>query len=67
MGEKIICPHCQRETVKDNFCTVCGQKIVDVCDCWVLHRPYDCRQDKCPGMHLLVIEAKGSVSLLPKQ
>lgn len=67
MEEKVICPHCQRETEKDNFCTECGQKIVDVCDCWVLHRPYNCCQVKCPGMKLWVIAAKEGVLLLPKQ
>ena len=39
---------------KANFCRHCAHKLRDVCDCWVLNRPYDCGQNKCPGKSLLL-------------
>ena len=38
-----------------NFCKVCGTSLTKVCSCWVMDKPYQCHQDKCPGM-LLAIE-----------
>lgn len=51
--EKVNCPYCHKETVKANFCTECGRKIVDVCDCWVMHCYYNCGQETCPALNLL--------------
>lgn len=64
--EKVNCPHCHKKTVKTNFCTECGRKIVDVCDCWVLHKKYNCGYKKCPAWGIL-FKAKESFLLLRKQ
>ncbi|MBR0316190.1 MAG: hypothetical protein IJQ99_04940 [Synergistaceae bacterium] len=47
------CPQCGQKTESGNFCTKCGTKLVETCDCWVLNRPYDCGENKCPALKLL--------------
>lgn len=44
-------------TLKDNanFCSNCRAKVVEVCNCWVLGKPYNCGYDDCPGRKLYVI------------
>ena len=55
-GSRVICPHCGRLVIRGNFCTRCGAKLVEVCDCWVKKSSYDCGRDECPGAHLTVCE-----------
>lgn len=50
---KIVCPHCGHTISSGNFCRYCSQKVVVVCNCWVLKKPFNCGMDKCPGMKLL--------------
>ena len=53
--KKEKCPHCGKATGADwNFCENCGGKVKDTCDCWVLNKPYDCGQSKCPGYKLRI-------------
>lgn len=56
MEEKIKCPACNAEVSDGNFCNLCGAKIKEICDCWVLGKPYNCRSKICPGvrLHLLI-------------
>lgn len=56
--EKVNCPYCHKENLNGNFCTECGRKIVDVCDCWVMHCYYNCGQETCPGLKLLSIKKR---------
>lgn len=46
---KVVCPKCTATVTEGNFCGKCGCKMVTVCNCWVLHKPYDCGHSKCPG------------------
>ena len=49
------CPHCGEAVGADwNFCMYCGGKVKNTCDCWVLNKPYDCGQAKCPGYKLRI-------------
>lgn len=52
-----ICSHCGREQpAGTNFCGYCGNKVSEICDCWVKEKPYNCGLDKCPGIRLFSIE-----------
>lgn len=51
--DKIVCPKCGHTIPKTNFCSYCSQKLVKICDCWVLRKPFDCGKAICPGMGLL--------------
>lgn len=53
------CPHCGAKVKTENFCTQCGQKMTEECNCWVLKRKFNCQQKQCPGLRLRVIMAKG--------
>lgn len=67
MKQKTTCPHCNAIVDKGNFCSDCGKKMVEVCECRFLHRPYNCGSDKCPGFGIFpkLIKAKSS-SLQPQ-
>lgn len=55
---KTVCPHCGHTVLAGNFCTDCVGKLVKECDCWVLHRKFNCGLEKCPGYKLLVLLLK---------
>lgn len=44
------CPHCGKVVKKGNFCNKCGKKLANMCDCWLMKRPYNCSFQKCPDM-----------------
>lgn len=44
------CPHCGKVVKKENFCNKCGKKLANMCDCWLMKRPYHCSFQKCPDM-----------------
>lgn len=50
------CPDCGREFLTGNFCTGCGKKMVVVCNCWQVNRPFNCGHDNCPTIGALVKE-----------
>ena len=54
------CQHCGNERIKekDNFCGYCGKKIKTECNCWIKKDSYNCGEDSCPGLALLVKEAR---------
>ena len=52
MTQKSKCPHCGAEIQSGNFCSACGGKLVKVCDCSFLGKPFDCGYDKCPGFEI---------------
>lgn len=38
-SNKISCPSCKQENEEDsNFCANCGEKLKDVCSCWVIKK-----------------------------
>lgn len=55
---KTVCPHCGHTVLEGNFCSDCAGKLVKDCDCWVLHRKFNCGLEKCPGYKLLVLLLK---------
>lgn len=50
-SNKISCPSCKQENEEDsNFCANCGEKLKDVCSCWVIKKDsYSCGEKSCPG------------------
>ena len=46
------CPHCGKNTRLGNFCEHCGEKMAEICDCWVFGKQYNCRQNICPGLEV---------------
>ncbi|MCI8387122.1 MAG: zinc-ribbon domain-containing protein [Clostridiales bacterium] len=46
----------------DNFCTYCGAKLHEVCNCWVLHKRNNCNLKKCPGLMLHVIMYRNNIN-----
>lgn len=54
--EVVTCPHCGAMVRRGNFCTRCGGKLVEVCDCWVKKKAYNCGRAECPGIHLHQLE-----------
>lgn len=54
-GNTIICPHCKHETNAGNFCSLCGKRIVETCNCHLLGKPYNCGRSKCPNMDEITI------------
>lgn len=44
------CTHCGKVVKKGNFCNKCGKKLANMCDCWLMKRPYHCSFQKCPDM-----------------
>ncbi len=41
-----------------NFCSKCGKKLREVCDCWIKKEPYNCGQDQCPGYRLFAVKKR---------
>jgi hypothetical protein len=54
------CGHINLKT--SNFCGDCGRKLVEVCNCWVKKKPYNCGFEKCPGRDLGIMEKRRSKS-----
>ena len=54
--EVVTCPHCGAMVRRGNFCSRCSGKLVEVCDCWVKKKVYNCGRDECPGVHLRIYE-----------
>ena len=50
--DKVQCPHCGAMVRQGNFCELCSGKLSDTCDCWVLSKPFNCGQAKCPDTSL---------------
>ena len=49
MGKfKEKCPVCGRTVRAGNFCEWCGEKMVEVCDCWIAGRKINCGRSQCP-------------------
>lgn len=48
------CPQCRKKVTDNNFCVECGAKLHKQCNCFVLHKPYDCGHSSCPGYSLLI-------------
>ena len=51
------CQHCGvgvEDT--DNFCTNCGSKLREYCNCWIKNKIYNCGEKKCPGLGLFALE-----------
>ena len=46
--ESVTCPHCGAVVRRGNFCSRCSGKLVEVCDCWVKKKAYNCGRDECP-------------------
>ena len=63
-GDSVICPHCGAKVPKGNFCCVCTNKMVEICDCVVKRKLYKCGHEKCPGVHLIVDEIKKKAKIL---
>lgn len=49
-----FCPHCEVYVRHGNFCPLCGTKLHDSCECWVLEKPFNCGQAECPGLNLFI-------------
>ena len=50
----MVCEECGAKNESgSNFCWKCGKKICDLCNCWVLNHPYNCRHTMCPGRELI--------------
>lgn len=57
--EETKCSDCGKlNPAEYNFCKYCGKKLVEICDCWVKEKPYNCGQSKCPGRRLFLIEKR---------
>lgn len=43
-----------------NFCVICGNKLKEICNCWIKKEPYNCGEQKCPSYRLYkkIIEGK---------
>ena len=65
--DKVKCPHCGATTQIANFCTKCGGKLVETCNWWVLEKPYNCRQAKCPALRFRVTRLLRLVGCLSAQ
>lgn len=47
----MVCPRCgATNEAHANFCRMCASKLRPVCNCWIAKGPYNCGQEKCPGM-----------------
>lgn len=49
MRKKKFCPHCKKKVWAINFCSICGQKLVKICDCWITHSKHHCKSNRCWG------------------
>lgn len=52
--QRDFCPHCEVSVRHGNFCSLCGTKLHDSCECWVLEKPFNCGQAECPGLNLFI-------------
>ncbi|AIF51218.1 hypothetical protein [Pelosinus sp. UFO1] len=59
------CPSCSKEYSSGNFCSYCGQKVVEECDCWKLNRRFNCGHNECPTTGALI--SKFGYELFPSQ
>lgn len=51
------CKGCGADNPKGaNFCRKCGEKLRQLCDCYIKKEPYNCGQDRCPGYRLFLME-----------
>lgn len=41
-----------------NFDSNTGKKLVEICDCYVLGKPFNCKLKKCPGVNLYFMMLK---------
>lgn len=53
--EKKQCPYCGKIVKAGNFCSNCGKKLVEVCQCKWLQKPYNCGKAECPGSGIFFI------------
>ena len=65
MGQKtdkeVFCENCGfGNSPSANFCKSCGEKLRDVCNCWIKKRPYKCGERVCPGFGLYARELRKS-------
>ena len=49
---KIVCPHCSCNVNEGNFCSNCGKKLVETCNCGFLNKPFNCGYEKCPALKI---------------
>lgn len=62
----MYCKQCGFSLEEANFCPQCGEKTSITCDCWVLHKKYNCDflkkkyniSEKCPAYRLNALIAK---------
>lgn len=54
--QHVECPNCHVMVRVGNFCECCQTKLVTICDCWILRKPYNCGRNKCPAISELMIE-----------
>lgn len=56
--QKIECSVCGHEEKEgSNFCTSCGTKLHEFCKCWLKKGDiYNCKESKCPGYDLFMME-----------
>lgn len=51
------CKNCGKENNESaNFCTYCGSKLKDECNCWIKKGNYNCGESSCPGYGLFRLE-----------
>lgn len=48
--ECIKCKH--KNSDNANFCEKCGNKLKEICNCWIKKEPYNCGEQKCPSYRL---------------
>lgn len=51
---QVICSACNEIVYDGNFCTLCGNKLNEQCNCWVLNKKFNCNEAKCPGYSILL-------------
>lgn len=39
-----------------NFCSKCGAKLKEICNCWLKKGNYNCGEKNCPGYGLFRLE-----------
>ena len=50
--EETKCNKCGCKNYNANFCERCGNKLKEVCNCWIKKEPYNCGEKKCPSYRL---------------
>ena len=57
---KHVCTKCNTvNKASANFCKGCGNKLNEICKCWIKKEPYNCGKEKCPGYQLFKLEKEG--------